>query len=593
MGWVTAICHVDVCCQNCMKIQSFGRRRFCRQRLSFATVCRTSGLPLNCATTMNDRSLPLPFVECLAQSLSHRAGLLSMLQALVKPTDEWTQQERELWNEPTQPADSMLVDQVAAAVALGQDPLGDAFCLLRDRSSRRDQGQTFTPAKVVGTMVGWAMQQAKTVSRVVDPGAGTGRFTMASLAAFPNASAIAIEPDPLLALILRANLAVSGLTGRVQVLVKDFRDVAFPEVAGTTLWIGNPPYVRHHDIEAHWKRWYGSELRRQGHPGSQLAGLHLHFFLKTLLSSRYGDLGCYITAAEWLDTNYGAALRHMLTTDLGGQSVCVVAPEERVFDDAMVTAAVTCFLPGSTPNSLQFALSERSTMRVVSEGARQVSIDRARSSARWTDLLRDDPPPPSGAHTELGQLFKVSRGQVTGMNRAWIVGPNTPALPQRYLVPVISDASDITRAPGFEIGSLAGLRRLVCLPEDLDSIDREEREQVETFLDWARSLGADQGYVARHRRPWWSIRFRQAPPPIVMTYMGRRPPVFAYNQAGAQLLNVAHGLYPKVALSQAQMGALVAWLNVNVPRGSGRAYAGGLVKFEPSEAMRLLVPAIV
>ena len=45
---------------------------------------------------------------------------------------------------------------------------------------------------------------------------------------------------------------------------------------------------------------------------SRLAGLHLHFFLRTLELARAGDLGCFVAAAEWLDVNYGAALRWLL-----------------------------------------------------------------------------------------------------------------------------------------------------------------------------------------------------------------------------------------------------------------------------------------
>lgn len=81
-------------------------------------------------------------------------------------------------------------------------------------------------------------------------------------------------------------------------------------------------------------------------------------------------------------------------------------------------------------------------------------------------------------------------------------------------------------------------------------------------------------------------------PQVVVTYMGRRPPVFAINTAGASLINVAHGLYPKVELEAGALEWLVTWLNKNISQDSGRVYAGGLTKFEPSEVMRLQVPGI-
>ena len=75
-----------------------------------------------------------------------------------------------------------------------------------------------------------------------------------------------------------------------------------------------------------------------------------------------------------------------------------------------------------------------------------------------------------------------------------------------------------------------------------------------------------------------------------MTYMGRRPPVFALNKAGVHLINVAHGLYPRQPFTETQMLRLVNWLNENVSQTGGRIYAGGLTKFEPSEAMRIPIP---
>ena len=64
------------------------------------------------------------------------------------------------------------------------------------------------------------------------------------------------------------------------------------------------------------------------------------------------------------------------------------------------------------------------------------------------------------------------------------------------------------------------------------------------FLRAAVAAGAADGYVARHRTPWWRVRLAE-PPPILASYMARRPPAFVRNLAGARFLNIAHGLYPR------------------------------------------------
>jgi hypothetical protein len=73
--------------------------------------------------------------------------------------------------------------------------------------------------------------------------------------------------------------------------------------------------------------------------------------------------------------------------------------------------------------------------------------------------------------------------------------------------------------------------------------------------------------------------------------MARRPPAFVINQADARHINVAHGLYPRDVLSDAQKRALVRYLQSNISQRSGRTYAGGLTKFEPREMERVIVPS--
>lgn len=54
---------------------------------------------------------------------------------------------------------------------------------------------------------------------------------------------------------------------------------------------------------------YASRFAGFGIKASALAGLHLHFFLQTRLLAKVGDVGAFITSAEWMDVNYGSALR--------------------------------------------------------------------------------------------------------------------------------------------------------------------------------------------------------------------------------------------------------------------------------------------
>lgn len=164
-----------------------------------------------------------------------------------------------------------------AAILAGDDPLGDEFCRVRSPKSRRLLGATYTPTAVVDVMIAWAASQSDVPKRVVDPGAGSGRFLMAAARKFSNAELVAVEIDPLASLLLRANAAVLGFTSRLKLHNCDYRELKLPITKGPTLFIGNPPYVRHHDIGEAWKDWLGTEAAKQGFKASKLAGLHVHF----------------------------------------------------------------------------------------------------------------------------------------------------------------------------------------------------------------------------------------------------------------------------------------------------------------------------
>ncbi|HEX6271957.1 MAG TPA: class I SAM-dependent methyltransferase [Polyangiaceae bacterium] len=483
---------------------------------------------------------------------------------------------------PVAPA---LVRDVSAAIARGEDPLGDALCRLRSPAVRRPLGATYTPEPLVRAMTAWASR--RTPARVVEPGAGSGRFLVAAGRAFARAELVAVEIDPLAALLCRAHLSAAGLGARARVVVGDYREIALDAVSGPTLFIGNPPYVRHHGITPAWKRWLRDTARELGLSASLLAGLHVHFALRTAELGQPGDYGAFVTAAEWLDVNYGALFRALVTGPLGGTSLHAVAPTARVFADADTTAVIACFELGSAPASLRLQRVDRVSELATLGSGKRVARARLAGASRWTPLFGSPPSRPHG-FVELGELCRVHRGQVTGRNAVWIEGTHSRMLPENVLFRTVTRARELFVA-GEALARHAVLRRVIDLPLELDSLSTSERRAVERFLRVARELGAHRGFVAEHRRAWWSVGLYE-PAPILATYMARRTPAFVRNLAFARHINVAHGLYPRDLLPESTLDALARYLAGATRLADGRTYAGGLTKFEPREMERLLVP---
>jgi hypothetical protein len=316
----------------------------------------------------------------------------------------------------------------------------------------------------------------------------------------------------------------------------------------------------------------------------------------------------FITAAEWLDVNYGSLVRALMLGLLGGESVHLIEPAVPVFSDAQATSAISCFTPGSDPRPLRLRRVASVPELGALAGGAAVPAQWLAAADRWGPMLRAAGARPAGqsqpagssrlaprlpaGRVELGELCRVHRGQVTGANAVWVAAAGAAGagcVPERFRFPAVTRARELFQAWDVLPGGTP-LRVVIDLPADLGQLSAQELHDVELFLGRARAAGAADSYIARHRRPWWRVRLRE-PPPILATYMARRPPAFVRNLAGARYLNIAHGIYPREPLPTGALDGLAAFLRGSVVDGLGRVYAGGLLKFEPGEMQRLPVPS--
>jgi adenine-specific DNA-methyltransferase len=468
----------------------------------------------------------------------------------------------------------------------GGDPLGDAYTTLRSPEERRPHGATYTPHSIVDAMVEWAASNGAP-GRVVDPGTGSARFLVAAGRKFRRVPLIGVEITTLGSILARGHLAAAGLAERSTICACSYHDFAAPPIDAKTLYVGNPPYVRHHQIPAMWKDWLARTARARGLKASQLAGLHVHFFLATAARASRDDFGAFITSAEWLDVNYGSLVRELLLDGLGGLAVHVLEPTVTAFEDAATTAAITCFRVGSRPKSIRLRRVKTVEELGKLDGGRLVRRERLIEARRWTPFTRAPRKMPEG-YVELGELCRVHRGAVTGSNATWVVATDFDALPEHVLFPTVTRARELFAAQHV-LDGVAHLRRVIDLPVDLDMLDVDDRKKIDKFLRTAKRRGAANGYIARQRKAWWSVGLKQ-PAPILATYMARRPPVFVRNLSKARHINIAHGLYPRQPMTARALERLARHLSETVTLGQGRMYAGGLTKFEPKEMERLPIP---
>jgi len=481
---------------------------------------------------------------------------------------------------------------------------------LKNALERNKWGQFATPPELARSLSRYALaaMQGKPI-RFLDPAIGTGSFFSAlSRESSPGgiASAVGVELDPLFAASARSLWAGSGL----QVVEGDFtRQPAAQE--RFSLVLTNPPYVRHHhlstDDKGRLKTRLAESLRVEI---SGLAGLYCYFLLLAHDWMEDQGLAVWLIPSEFMDVNYGSALRRYLTESVTLLHIHRFRPEDVQFTDALVSSVVVVFRKSPPPvgHCARFTLGGP-----IEDPAAEASIPigALSRSGKWTLFPAGAIAEPDG-EPRLGDLFSIKRGLATGANDFFILTDaeaNRWGIPSEFLKPILPsprylDEDVVGALPG---GTPAISRRLYLL--DCSEPEEEVEARWPRFYEYLRA-GREQkihsSYLTSRRVPWYSQE-KRPPAPFLCTYMGRsgngKPPFrFLWNRSQATAHNVYLMLYPRGPLREAleghpelEVAVFQALRQITTAQmvSEGRVYGGGLHKVEPKELAQIPAGAVL
>jgi hypothetical protein len=444
--------------------------------------------------------------------------------------------------------------------------------------------------------------------RFLDPALGTGVFFYAASKVFAGRveAGRGYETDPAVAETARELWGPFGLDVRNE----DFCTAAAPkeDAHKPNLVLCNPPYVRHHHLTAGQKACLRVELARAGYSLSGLAGLYGYFLLLAHRWLSRDGVGVWVVPAEFLDVNYGTAIKAYLTTDVTLVRLHRFDPADVQFTDALVSSVVVLFRPGRPPNQCRVQLTTGGSLsepQLVRTLPLRCLVPQSKWGPVFTGAPAGDRRPDDGL--VIGDLFKVKRGLATGANEFFILDRQRAErlnLPAQYLRPILPSPREV---PGAVIevngeGSPRGVPELVLLDCDLPPEEiRKTAPGLSRYLEMGQEQGIPDRYLPAHRRPWYSQEVRP-PAPILCTYMGRqnggRALRFLRNKSAATAPNVYLLLYPKSRLASVLTKAPEAIERVfealtevaATLSGGGRVYGGGLNKIEPKELEAIHLP---
>ena len=376
------------------------------------------------------------------------------------------------------------------------------------------------------------------------------------------------------------------------------------------LLVANPPYVRHHHIDGEKKKELQKEVMQStGIKISGLAGLYCYFLILSEKWLADGALSCWLIPSEFLDVNYGKAIKQYLLECVDLLCVHKFKADDVQFDDALVSSTIIFFRKGKpSEKEIEFSCGED-----VNVPSRKMKIERKRltASCKWSNLFVEDSTNySSNDDCKLGNFFTVKRGIATGDNSFFVMNMDTIEkyhIPSKFLKPVLPSPrylkEDIISSDNDGNVALAQKQYLFScnLPED---VLKEKYPSVWEYIQEGVKRGVNKGYICSHRPLWYFCEDRK-PAPFVVPYMGRGDSSkkmfrFILNKTKAITTNVYLLLYPKdnylKCLTDTKLLNEV-WQTLNEVTSeqfatNGREYGGGLHKLEPKELLNIKVPSL-
>ena len=477
-------------------------------------------------------------------------------------------------------------------------------------AERNKWGQFSTPFELALSLARYARNiRGHERLRFLDPAVGTGSFYSAISQAFPESdieAATGIELDPLFAESATRLWSKSGLV----VMQDDFTTVK-PPIRSFNLVLSNPPYVRHHHLNADVKRRLRTQLFRSLHLEiSGLAGLYCYFLLLCHDWMEEQALAIWLIPSEFMDVNYGEAVRRYLTEKVTLLHVHRYCPTDMKFADALVSSAVVVFRKSPPPQAHRVRFSFAGPLESPRTDA-QVPLDVLRQSRKWTQFPYSTTKGNADEPT-LGDIFVIKRGLATGANGFFILSDQDTKdwnIPRRFLKPILPGprhlTTDIIDPLGDQkLSSYHGLQLLDC--SEPEETIKSRWPHFYKYLQKGRSEGIHESYLASHRTPWYSQEQRP-PAPFLCTYMGRsangrHPFRFIWNRSDATAHNVYLMLYPRSRLRQAltaqpelasRVFEALRHITADEFVAQGRVYGGGLHKVEPKELAQIPAGALL
>jgi adenine-specific DNA-methyltransferase len=472
--------------------------------------------------------------------------------------------------------------------------------LAAEHHRKKGLGAFYTPPEIAAKLVQWAIRSDQ--DTMIDPSFGGLVFLKAARERLVELGADSTQANAQLCGVDLDEDAVRGAArepglDNCRLLHANFFDLAPSAGMRFSANVGNPPYVR-------YQSWNGSGARAHEVIAddvrlTRLASVWAPFLVHGCRFLKHEGRLAQVLPAELLHSQYAEPVVEFLKASFATVTVAVF--EERVFPGAL-EEVILLFADG-------FGEGPAAGMGVVAcRNVHDLELDQidgtgrghldlevpllgllpGRTQALYRRLMRDE------RMRRLGSLASVDIGVVTGANQFFMLRRGEvlkSGLDAAAFRTAISRAADIrgVRLTQADMEALDAAGQ----PTALLAVMSAEASGVARLVREGEKRMLHQRYKCRIRDPWYALPLPKNEPDAFLTYMSNGFPRLVSNDARALSTNTIHnvrllnggspralsvGFYNSLTLLSAEL--------------VGRSYGGGILKLEPTEAERLLIPPL-
>ena len=469
---------------------------------------------------------------------------------------------------------------------------------------RKMKGIYYSPPDVAMAMVMWAIRNKN--DTVFDPSFGGCVFLESAVnrlrqlgASAPERRTAGVDIDDN-AWSDAAKLIEAGALQR-HFLTADFLEVQPRNIDGPfKVVIGNPPYVRHHRLDLSIYKAAQESIISDGFSLSGRASYWAYFVLHAMrFVAPEGRLALILPGAV-LHADYAKNIRKALRDSFDEVSVIII--NERIFAEAEEESVIVLGEGyGGGKGVVRVGHTNRKGIDLDANSIHQITRKLAESelACTWYRGIID----PSLLRlynclaeqcTRLGNQAQIHIGAVTGAKKYFVL---TDRVIEKYkiektcLKPIIAKASQ--------------LHGLVLKKSDIVGRNKKKEQPylfsppvvdcpagASAYIKWGESEGFQNGSKCLRRKQWYLVPDIE-PPDAFLMYMAGSAVRLVLNKARIPCTNTLYAVNWRISsknnasLIACAMLSSITQLSAEL---EGRSYGGGMLKLEPSDAARLVLP---